>query len=160
MRCEKGFTFVEILISITLLSVVGVALLSGLVTIFKSNIVSNNQTTGMSIAQSQLEFTNGTFNFDATDKVGYYNITSMPTGYTLWTVPRGANPDGTGQPVQCNTGPKGGLIGIPWDDQQGTGHNQAITAASSTNKNIQKITAIVMKDGRTITTLSNFRVQP
>ncbi len=160
MRSEKGFTLVEVLIGITLLGIVGVALLSGLVTIFKSNIVSNTQTTGMSIAQSQLEFTASTFNLDATDKVGYYNITTIPSGYTIWTVPRGGNPDGTGEPIECTTDPKGGLMGIPWDNLPGAGHNIAIAAASSTEKNIQKVTVIIKKDDKTVTTLSIFRVKP
>jgi type II secretory pathway pseudopilin PulG len=161
MQAEKGFTMVEVLISITLLSVVGIAILSGLVTIFKSESVSGTQTAGMSVAQSQLEFVkNEVFNLDATDKVGYYNITSIPSGYTVWTVPRGANADGTGQPVQCTTGPKGGLIGIPWDSQPGSGHDKALTPSGSSDKNIQKITAIINKDGRTLITLSTFRVQP
>jgi prepilin-type N-terminal cleavage/methylation domain-containing protein len=162
LESGPGFTLIEVLIGVAILAAVGVALIAGLGTVFKSNIVANTQTTGMSIAQSQLEFTAGIFSpLDAADKVGYYNTAPVPEGYSIWTVPRGSNPDGTGEPVECtaaSTDPKTGLIGIPWDDR--SGFNQAIAADSSTDKDIQKITVIVRKDAKIVTTLSAFRVQP
>jgi prepilin-type N-terminal cleavage/methylation domain-containing protein len=162
MRSEKGFTLVEVLVGLVLLAVVGVAILSGMNTIFKSNYVSNTQTTGVSIAQTQLEFIasdNVTTCWDPTDKVGYYPITTIPSGYTVWTLPRGTNSDGTGNPVECTLNSKGGLVGIPWDDQTGIGHNIAISMTNSTEYNIQKVTVIIKKDNKVVTTISAFKVR-
>ncbi len=67
-RAEKGSTFIEVLIALALLGIIAVAFLSGLATTSKASIISDEQTTAESLAQSQMEWVKkATYVYEATE---------------------------------------------------------------------------------------------
>ena len=56
MNNKKGFTLVEVVIAIALLSIVIVAVLGALSTSFKADVVHDVQTTAESLARSEMEY--------------------------------------------------------------------------------------------------------
>jgi prepilin-type N-terminal cleavage/methylation domain-containing protein len=56
MKSEKGFTLIEVLISLTLLGIVAVALLGGLFTSAKALIVADKQTSAESLSGTEMEY--------------------------------------------------------------------------------------------------------
>jgi len=56
VREQNGFTLIEAVIGIALLSVVGVAVLVGISTSFKASATADKISTALALAQSQIEF--------------------------------------------------------------------------------------------------------
>lgn len=56
MDDEKGFSLIEVLISITLLSIIGVAVLGGLSTSSKAVLTADQLETGKNLAEAQIEY--------------------------------------------------------------------------------------------------------
>ena len=56
MRNEKGFSLIEVLVSLAIMSIVGVGLLSALNTSTRTAVVSDRIDTTRVLAQSQLEY--------------------------------------------------------------------------------------------------------
>jgi type II secretory pathway pseudopilin PulG len=142
---EGGFGLIEVLLSIALLGSIGVALLSGLSTAMNSNIVAERNLAGINLAQSQVENLSAQeYRYAPStgipdDDIAFYDrIITVPGGDLVGTAPRGGNPDGTGESIECTTGVNGGPIGIPWNTLSGQ--------AESTDAGLQKI-RLVIKQG-------------
>jgi prepilin-type N-terminal cleavage/methylation domain-containing protein len=91
MNTEKGFALIETLVSIAILSAVGVIFLSGLATASKSTIVADEKTTAQSLLVSQLEWVrNCTYEYEASE----YPAAAIPedTDYTGYSVTIVAQP--------------------------------------------------------------------
>jgi len=56
MKNEKGFTLIEVLVSLALLGIIGSVFLGGLATASKSIFIADKQTTAESLARSQMEY--------------------------------------------------------------------------------------------------------
>ena len=52
----RGFTLIETLVAMVILSIMGLAILSGVATSHKSTIIANEQTVAQSLARSQMEY--------------------------------------------------------------------------------------------------------
>ena len=79
---SKGFTFIEVIIALALLGIIGVAFLSGLFTASKAILIADERTTAESLARSQMEYVkNCSYEYGATE----YDIDPNLTlnGYTL-----------------------------------------------------------------------------
>jgi prepilin-type N-terminal cleavage/methylation domain-containing protein len=146
---QEGFGLIEVLIAISLLGIIGVAFLSGLSTSIKTNFTAEKNTTAISVARSQLEnvktqdYIVAAFNGEVT----YSMVTSTP-GYFIGSINR------AGTEVAS-------VIGIPWDTQDGVGHNQAV----STDAGIQRIRLVVRQGGSwatgsTACTIDTYKVKP
>jgi len=55
MKSDKGFSLIEVLVSLALLGMIAVAFIYGLSTSLKSVMVSEERVTGESLAKSQVE---------------------------------------------------------------------------------------------------------
>ena len=74
---ERGFTLIEVLVALAIVSLVVVAFLMAINTAAKANIIANERTTAESLARSQMEYVKG---------IGYVDA---PTSYTAAPIPQG-----------------------------------------------------------------------
>ena len=86
-REQSGFTLIEAVIGIALLSIVGVAVLVGISTSFKASATTDKISTGLALAQSQLEYiqTQPYAIADGDGNALYPRIadSSIPAGYSI-----------------------------------------------------------------------------
>jgi len=135
---SRGFTLVEVLITIALIGAIGVAFFSFMSAATSALIHADERTIVESLARSQLEYVkNQGYNSTAT----YPKIpsASIPVGYTIWSV------NGNGTVV--NGGATDRVIGIPWDS--------ANNKPATTNMGLQKIALVIEHEGRQIYTFIN-----
>jgi len=79
MGAEKGFTLIEVLVSLSIIALVAVGFLSGLSTSLRSLMVTEEMTTAESLARSQMEYIkNQIYNTS-----GDYNEIGCPLGYEI-----------------------------------------------------------------------------
>ncbi len=85
MRTENGFTLIETLIGLGILSIVAVALLSGMAMTGRANIITDEQTNGETLARAQMESVlNQTY--DSTNNPPVYSkLSDLPAGYDVVT---------------------------------------------------------------------------
>jgi len=130
---SRGFTLVEVLITIALIGAISVAFFSFMSAATSALIHADERTIAESLARSQLEFVKdqGYNSTLVNGQVTYPKIpsSSIPTGYTIWSVNR------TGGVVNVVNN----VIGIPWN----SGNN---TPSTSGDTGLQKI-ALVIKHG-------------
>jgi len=78
---QKGFTFIEVLAGMLLLSVIVAAFLMAIATAFKANMVAQVRTNADSLARAQMEY------IKSQDFAGEYLVFSIPedkSAYTIW----------------------------------------------------------------------------
>lgn len=146
-------TLVEVLIAILLLSVVGLAVISGMGTAFRANAVTQKQNTAMAIAQRQLEYLEhqdyqaavaGVYEYpifdlddpDNPNPIGSIDIPTfeinyakipideIPAGYSVWSV-------NSAEAIVTD------IKGVPWDSSYGNG------TASTTDNGLQRIKLVI-----------------
>jgi prepilin-type N-terminal cleavage/methylation domain-containing protein len=104
---SRGFTLLEVLISIALIGIVAVAILSALSTSSKVVSSADERTTAESLARRQIEYVKSQ-DYNSTESVLnetiYQKISDIPAGYSIWSVNRAGA-------VIAN------IVGIPWDSQ-------------------------------------------
>jgi prepilin-type N-terminal cleavage/methylation domain-containing protein len=81
---QAGFTLVEILVSIVVISTTSVALVGAMSTGYLGYRVAERDMTAVQLATDQLEYTKGDAYLMA--PVNYPTITSIPTGYGITSV--------------------------------------------------------------------------
>jgi len=120
IKNERGFTLIEVLIAVALLSIIAVAFLSGLATASKALFIADERATAESLARSQMEYAKNQDYITAADyvpgppptggQVTYDKIDGddipIPDGYTIWSVNRAG---GT-----VNGNHDDDIIGVPW----------------------------------------------
>lgn len=129
---EKGFSLVEVIISIALLSLVAVALLVALQTAITVTHLANVRTEAVSLADSQIEAIKaGPYFVSQNGTANYVSmIPLIPSGFRFSTV------DGNSNTVNCT------IYGIPWDII----NNVRWTNTTPSDPGIQKVTLIVESD--------------
>jgi prepilin-type N-terminal cleavage/methylation domain-containing protein len=109
---SRGFTLVEVLITIGLLGFIALAFFSFMSAATSSLVHADERTIAESLARSQLEYVkNQTYN-SATPTYTKIPDESVPAGYTIWSV------DAEGAIV--NGGASDPVIGIRWDSASNT----------------------------------------
>jgi len=56
MKSEKGFSLIEVLVSLAILAMIGVAFLSGLATSYRATLIADEHTTAQNLAGNQMEY--------------------------------------------------------------------------------------------------------
>jgi prepilin-type N-terminal cleavage/methylation domain-containing protein len=130
IKSEKGFTLIEILIAMVILSLVGVVLLLSLQTVTRVRVQVATRTTAEGLATSQMETIKAAVFIKSEGGIAVYplgqpEIDAMPSGFRYKT----ANSDNSVAPVENI------IYGIPW--------NITTDNSSVTDTDIQKITVIV-----------------
>lgn len=80
---QKGFTLIETLVGVALLATIGVALISGLFTVYKGLANNQESTYAENLAKSQVEYIRNqdyvsVINYDAGDPDNRYEIIDIP----------------------------------------------------------------------------------
>jgi prepilin-type N-terminal cleavage/methylation domain-containing protein len=131
MHAQKGFSLIEVTISMLVLGLLAVSFLQALSTANRTRNQANVRTTAVSLADGQMEkikagqynpATGGTANYTAT-------IAGVPNGYRFATLGVSGNPP----PIDDQ------ILGFPWD----VGTNQPWSSNVTADPGIQKITIIV-----------------
>jgi prepilin-type N-terminal cleavage/methylation domain-containing protein len=78
MRSQKGFSLIETMIAMVILSIVGLAILGAITTAHKSTILVNEKTTAASLARAQMEY----IQKQAYDSSADYPILIIPSEYS------------------------------------------------------------------------------
>jgi prepilin-type N-terminal cleavage/methylation domain-containing protein len=98
MRNEKGFTLIEVLVSLVLLGIIGGAFLGSMGTASKAIFVADEQATAESLARSQMEYIKK-HGYDAIYNPPHYGIDpdlDIPDGYEIITTAERLDPDSDG----------------------------------------------------------------
>jgi prepilin-type N-terminal cleavage/methylation domain-containing protein len=142
-KSEKGFTLVEVLITITLLGFIALAFFSFMSAAASSLIHADERTIAESLARSQLEYAKNQGYQDPTSagEATYEKIPSIniPPGYTIESINRG------GEPVE-------GIVGIVWDNTND--HNRPMVPAT-TDTGLQMVSLVIEHEGRLIGIFTN-----
>jgi prepilin-type N-terminal cleavage/methylation domain-containing protein len=136
---SRGFTLVEVLITVALIGVIAVAFFSFMSAAASALIHADERTIAESLARSQLEYAkNQGYNSTLVNgQATYLKIPNIPVGYTIWSVNR------TGAVV--NSGASNPIIGIPWANNK--------TALTDTG--LQMVALVIEHDGKMIYTFVN-----
>ncbi len=141
LKAQQGFTFVEVLIALLVLSVFAVTFLMGLAVSSHAVIVADERTTAESLARSQMESVKHDTYMYAEDGgvTNYTRIDSdIPAGYAIWSEGR----DGVAVD---------GIVGVPWSNVTG----QAVAKDTG----LQRIKLIVKHGEKTVWTLEGFNAE-
>jgi prepilin-type N-terminal cleavage/methylation domain-containing protein len=136
---DKGFTFIEVLIALLILSIFASTFLLGLATSSKAVVQADEKTTAESLARCQLESIKIQSYIPADDDdVATYALTnSMSAGYTIYSVGR--------DDIEV-----GGVVGVPWDTSANT--------AVSVDAGLQRIKLIIKHGVDTVFTIEDYKV--
>jgi prepilin-type N-terminal cleavage/methylation domain-containing protein len=140
MRCEKGFTLVEVLIALVIFSITVVAFTFALQTTTHARALVQIRTTAMSLASSAIETVKAEPYVTApSGGVATYSVASAPSNYSIATLDR------------TNAQVDGVVYGIPWNVVT----NTPLTGGDG---KIQKITVIVKYAGNEVVRLKDYTV--
>ena len=136
---SRGFTLVEVLITIALIGAISVAFFSFMSAATSALIHADERTIAESLARSQLEFVkNQDYNPNLVGgQATYEKIPSIPPDYTMCSVSRNGS-------VVENV-----IIGIPWNSE----HNRPAMVGEV--EGIQKIALVIKHQGKVIYTFIN-----
>ena len=136
---ETGFTLIEVLIAVLILSVFASVFLMGLATSSRAVILADERTTAESLARSQMESLKTQLYVAAvgTGTEAVYNrTTSSSTGYSIWSVGR--------SDIEVD-----GIVGVPWDS--------LTNSEVSTDAGLQHIKIIIKHETKNVFTLEVYK---
>jgi prepilin-type N-terminal cleavage/methylation domain-containing protein len=144
---DRGFTLIEVLIAMLIMSVFAVTFLAGLAASSRAVMVADERTTAESLARSQMEFVKIDAYKAVTDptQTGSYEMIPLSemdiaSGYSIWSLGRG------GTEVE-------GVVGVPWYEYT----DSEWTSSSPADMGIQKVTLIIKHGERTVLTLEDYK---
>jgi prepilin-type N-terminal cleavage/methylation domain-containing protein len=149
VRSQCGFTLIEGVIGVALLSVVAVAVLMGVSTSLKTNALADRQSTAMSLALSQVESIQVQPYIEAHSppEARYSKISGIPENFSIWSINRDGNI------VSVDKNGVEGVIGIPW---RVSDNSQTITG---NDWGLQKITVVIKQGNQVVLELETFKVE-
>lgn len=138
LKAQQGFTFVEVLIALLVLSVFAITFLMGLAVSSHAVIVADKRITAESIARSQMErIKNIAYVVPVNGEASYPKIATT-SGFTIWSK------NYAGEIVEGT-----GVIAIAWNQYSG--------GQSASDTGLQKVTVIIKKGEDTVFTLEAFK---
>ncbi len=142
IKNQKGIAFIETLIALVILGLIGAAFMIALSGASKAIITSDELTISESLARSQIEFIKQQ-DYDPAAAGGegsYLEFSSAPAtaaGYEIWSVDRNSN-------IVI------GIVGVPWDSQTGI--------AAANDSGLQKIRLVIKHHGQEVYTMEGYKV--
>ena len=85
MKSEKGFSLIEILVAVAILGLVAVTFLSGLATVIKGTVISNEQAIAESLVRVEAEYVKGC---DYQPYPSVYPVNPELTIPSRWNIPQ------------------------------------------------------------------------
>jgi prepilin-type N-terminal cleavage/methylation domain-containing protein len=143
-RGSPGFTLIEVLVALGLFAIIGIVFAGGLATASRAVITADVRTNAESLARTQMESVKEQ-DYEPAPDGGVYNYTKIPDippGYTIWTVNR--------DDEIVNGGDSDPVIGVPWDSES--------NVDTPEDNGLQKITLVIMHEGRRVLTLEGYKV--
>lgn len=146
LKNQKGIAFIETLIALVLLGLIGAAFMMALSVSSKAIILSDELTISESLARSQMEFIKNQGYITAADydpgvpgsgESVYQKIAPVPDGYTIWSEDR------AGTIVSD-------IIGVPWDSQN--------SQPEDPDAGLQSIKLTIRHHGNDVLTLEGYKV--
>ncbi len=95
MRNQKGFTLIEVLVSLALLGIIATGILGALGTSSKATVTNDVQTTAQNLAQGQMEYVRNQ-PYDVGSPPEYALISNVPAGYSVSCTVTRLDPEGDG----------------------------------------------------------------
>jgi len=143
IKNEKGFTLLEVLIAVALVSLIAVAFLSGLATASKALVIADEHATAESLARSQMEhIKNQSYSTSNVD----WNYTVTHSGRSSADPPDWWDDSGSpGNPPLLSSNYAGYSV-------------EAIADEDDANAGIQKITVIINHYTKEVSTLEGYKV--
>jgi len=123
---SRGFTLVEVLITIALIGAIGVAFFSFMSAATSALIHADERTIAENLARRQMEYVKA-WGYNSSATYPKIPSASVPVGYTIWSV------NGNGTVV--NGGTTDRVIGIPWDS--------ANNKTAPSDRGLQKIALVI-----------------
>jgi prepilin-type N-terminal cleavage/methylation domain-containing protein len=135
---SRGFTLVEVLITIALIGAIGVAFFSFMSAATSALIHADERTIAESLARSQLEFVKDQDYVEAPNggEATYDEIAPIPYGYTIGSL----NHDD--EPVED-------IVGVPWDSGNSTAVYQ--------DKGLQRIKLVIKHSDKVVITMEGYK---
>ncbi len=97
MKRERGFTLIEVLISLAVMGVIAVAFLGGLTTASKGLSITDERQTGQNLAETQMEFIRQQgYNSELPPQYQKLPAGEIPAGYDIEIEAIRLDPDGDG----------------------------------------------------------------
>jgi type II secretory pathway pseudopilin PulG len=138
IKNQKGIAFIETMIALVILGLIGTAFMVALSVSSKAIITSDELTISESLARSQLEYIKRQDYAQADGGEGVYlKVGNIPAGYTIWSV------DSSSAVVVA-------IVGVPWDSQTG--------AAAGSDSGLQKIRLVIQHNGQEVYTMEGYKV--
>ncbi len=136
---ESGFTFVEVLIGLVVMSLVVAAVLAGAAMSSRSVILADERTTAESLARSQMEYVKvQSYQVAPAGGVASYEvIASIPADYAIWSAGRGG-------------AEAAGVVGVPTSESG---------AELVNDDGLQSVNLVIKHDGVTVWTMQNWKGQ-
>jgi prepilin-type N-terminal cleavage/methylation domain-containing protein len=143
-REQRGFTLLETLIAVMIMSIVAAAAFGAIGVATKARLEADVRTTARSIGVSQMEAVQaGSYKNAPSAGVSDYGLPVLPAGYSLFSLGR------DGVTLLADK-----IYGVPWDITT----NTVYIIPSPVDPGIQKITLIVEFNGNEIIRLTDFKV--
>ena len=139
VKNQKGIAFIETLIALVILGLIGTAIMLALSVSSKAIITSDELTISESLARSQIEFIKQQ-PYDPATAAGegtYLKVSDIPNGYTIWSV------DSSSNVVSA-------IVGVPWDSQT--------VAAAGSDSGLQKIRLVIQHYGQEVYSMEGYKV--
>jgi type II secretory pathway pseudopilin PulG len=138
IKNQKGIAFIETMIALVILGLIGTAFMVALSVSSKAIITSDELTVSESLVRSQLEYIKQQPYDPAVGGEGtYFKVGGIPDGYTIWSV------DSSSAVVVA-------IVGVPWDSQTG--------AAAGSDSGLQKIRLVIQHNGQEVYTMEGYKV--
>ncbi len=141
VRNEKGFTFVEVLIAILVMSVFALTFMMGLAASSHAVIVADKRITAESIARSQLERIKNVAYIPPTNGEAAYPQITTSSGLTIWSL------NYAGEEVGGTE-----VIAIAWNQA-----NDSVAAPSEGDTGLQKVTVIIKSGDDSVFVLEGYK---
>lgn len=147
-REQSGFTLIEAVIGIALLSIVAIAVLMGMSTAFKADALADRQSTAMSLAQSQIESIQlESYHVAPANSEATYNKVAETLNFTIWSRDR------AGAIVNS-------VVGVPWlSSEVELGQTPQPGAPEPNDNGLQRIELIIKQGNNIALTIDAYKVQ-
>ena len=96
MGNQKGFTLLEVLISLALLGIIAVGFLGALSTSSRATIINDEQTTAQNLAEGQVEYVRNQLYDNTNNPPQYALLSQLPEGYSIGCTASRLDPEGDG----------------------------------------------------------------
>lgn len=147
IKNQKGFTLIEAVLGIALLSIVAVAILGGVSTSFSADATADKQSTAVSIAIEQIEYLHTQVYIVAPSgsEVIYQKIASVPANFSIWSYNRAG--------ILVSD-----IVGVPWtssiDNTEGFVADDSLEEAT-----MQKIALVIKQGNNEVFTIETYKVK-